>query len=102
MLAATNHRSILDKALFRRFDAVLTYDLPDARQAVAVMKARLGSLVTGTSMAKLSEYTSGLSHAELVKASESAAKVVLMRGETHVDREDLITALRSRRTASLG
>ncbi|MGO3778046.1 MAG: AAA family ATPase [Canibacter sp.] len=102
VLAATNHRSILDKALFRRFDAVLTYDLPDARQAVAVMKARLGSLVTGTSMAKLSEYTSGLSHAELVKASESAAKVVLMRGETHVDREDLITALRSRRTASLG
>ncbi|WP_029068079.1 AAA family ATPase [Jonesia quinghaiensis] len=102
VLAATNHRSILDKALFRRFDAVLTYDLPDTRQAVAVMKARLGSLVTGTSLAKLGEYTNGLSHAELVKASESAAKVALMRGESHVDREDLITALRSRRTASLG
>lgn len=102
VLAATNHRTILDKALFRRFDAVLTYDLPDARQAVAVMRARLGSLVTGTSMAKLGDYTSGLSHAELVKAAESAAKVVLMRGETRVDREDLITTLSSRRTASLG
>ena len=45
VLAATNHRAILDHALFRRFDAVLTYALPDTRQATAVMKARTsGSL----------------------------------------------------------
>ena len=29
VVAATNHRTILDKALFRRFDVVLTYHLPD-------------------------------------------------------------------------
>lgn len=102
VIAATNHRSILDRALFRRFDAVLTYSLPDARQAIAVIKARLGSLVVGTSLAKLSEYTDGLSHADLVKASESAAKAVLMRGESHVYRDDIITALNARRMASLG
>ena len=102
VLAATNHRSILDKALFRRFDAVLTYTLPDARQATAVIRARLGTLASGTNMAKLGEYTSGLSHAELVKAAETAAKTVLMRGETKVQRDDLIAALTSRRTASLG
>ena len=102
VLAATNHRSILDKALFRRFDAVLTYSLPDARQAVAVMRARLGTLASGTSMAKLGEYTVGLSHAELVKAAETAAKTVLLRGDNRVQREDLIVALTSRRTASLG
>lgn len=102
VLAATNHRAILDKALFRRFDAVLTYTLPDARQAAAVIKARLGTLASGTSMAKLGEYTAGLSHAELVKAAETAAKTILMRGETKVQRDDIITALISRRTASLG
>ena len=102
VLAATNHRSILDKALFRRFDAVLTYSLPDARQAVAVMRARLGTLASGTSMAKLGEYTVGLSHAELVKAAETAAKTILLRGDNRVQREDLIVALTSRRTASLG
>ncbi|WP_425308509.1 ATP-binding protein [Ammonicoccus fulvus] len=102
VLAATNHRSILDKALFRRFDAVLTYTLPDARQAMAVLRARLGTLGSGTSMAKLGDYTIGLSHAELVKAAETAAKTVLMRGETKVQRGDLIAALTSRRTASLG
>lgn len=102
VLAATNHRAILDKALFRRFDAVLTYTLPDARQATAVIKTRLGTLARGTSISKLGDYTAGLSHAELVKAAETAAKSVLMRGETTVQREDLITALSARRTASLG
>jgi len=102
VLAATNHRSILDKALFRRFDAVLTYKLPDARQAAAVIKARLGRLASGTSMAKLGEFTNGLSHAELVKAAETAAKTVLMRGDSKVGREDLILALTARQTASLG
>lgn len=102
VLAATNHRTILDKALFRRFDMVLDYALPDARQAAAVMKARLGTLAAGISMAKLGEYTAGLSHAELVKAAETAAKVVLMRGERRVRREDLVAALIARRVASRG
>lgn len=102
VIAATNHRSILDKALFRRFDAVLTYSLPDARQATSVIRARLGTLINGTSLAKLGEYTSGLSHAELVKSAETAAKTVLMRGDSTVTRDDLIAALTARRTASIG
>lgn len=102
VIAATNHRAILDKALFRRFDAVLNYALPDARQAVAVMRARLGSLSTKTDLIRLGEYTNSLSHADLVKAAESAAKSALMRGETQVEREDLIAALKARRSATLG
>ncbi|SES17698.1 AAA family ATPase [Corynebacterium cystitidis] len=102
VLAATNHRGILDQALFRRFDVVLTYSLPDSRQAIAVIKGRLGSLATGTRMDKLGEYTEGLSHAELVKAAETAAKAVIMRGESQVTRDDIIVALASRKQASFG
>ncbi|WFF08719.1 AAA family ATPase [Micromonospora sp. WMMD1076] len=102
VIAATNHRSILDRALFRRFDAVLTYHLPDARQATTVIRLRLGSLATGLSFAKLAECTHGLSHADLVKAAEAAAKGALMRGEASVTREDLIEALTARRQASVG
>ncbi|WP_265520814.1 AAA family ATPase [Oerskovia flava] len=102
VVAATNHRSILDRALFRRFDAVLTYDLPDPRQAVSVIRSRLGSLATGLSLARLSGATLGLSHADLVKAAEAAAKSALMRGAASVTRDDLTAALTLRRQASIG
>lgn len=102
VIAATNHRAMLDRALFRRFDAVLTYQLPDARQAVSVIRARLGSLGAGLSLAGLGELTQGLSHADLVKASESAAKRALMQGATAVGRDDIIGALVARRRATVG
>jgi SpoVK/Ycf46/Vps4 family AAA+-type ATPase len=102
VIAATNHRSILDSALFRRFDAVLSYSLPDARQSVSVIKARLGTLLSGTSLARLGDVTNGLSHADLVRAAESAAKSALMRGEATVTRTDLETALAARRLATIG
>jgi SpoVK/Ycf46/Vps4 family AAA+-type ATPase len=102
VIAATNHRSIIDRAMFRRFDMILTYDLPDARHAVTVLRSRLGSLGTGLSFAKLDSYTQGLSHADLVRAAEGAAKEVLMRNDTRVTREDLVKALSIRRQASIG
>jgi len=93
VIAATNHRSILDRALFRRFDVVLTYSMPDAKQAGAVVRGRLGSLAKGIRWQSVAKHAEGLSHADLVKAAEAAAKSVLMRGETQVTTEDLIAAL---------
>ena len=95
-------RSGNDVGEARRILTAMTYSLPDACQAVAVIKARPGSLAAGPSMAKLGEYTDCLSHADLVKAAESAAKSVLTRGESKVERDDIAIALNARRTASLG
>lgn len=100
VVAATNHRSILDHALFRRFDSVIKYTLPDAEHAVEVMKARLGLLGRGIRWAQIRPHTGELSHAELVKAAESAAKQVILRGEERVAAKDVITALDARRAAS--
>jgi SpoVK/Ycf46/Vps4 family AAA+-type ATPase len=102
VIAATNHRAILDKALFRRFDMVLTYQLPDTTQARAVIKGRLGTLMKGMRWDSVDAHTEGLSHADLVKAAEAAAKAVLMRGDTVIRAEDLVSALEARRTASGG
>ena len=101
VIAATNHRTILDRALFRRFDAVLTYTLPSSAQAQSVIRKRLGSLVKGVSLSQLGALTEGLSHADVVKAAESAAKAALMRGDAVVTRSDLELALTARRSASL-
>lgn len=102
VVAATNHRSILDKALFRRFDMVLNYSLPDAKQAAAVMRGRLGSLAKGLRWTTLADEMADLSHADLVRAAESAAKSVILAGGTRVTADDIREALRSRQAASLG
>jgi SpoVK/Ycf46/Vps4 family AAA+-type ATPase len=102
LIAATNHRSILDRALFRRFDMVLDYALPDEQQSIAVMRSRLGALARGVRWSTLAVDMYGLSHADLVRAAESAAKSVILNGESNVSAADIRLALSSRRAASLG
>jgi SpoVK/Ycf46/Vps4 family AAA+-type ATPase len=102
IIAATNHRAILDRALFRRFDMVLDYALPDGKQAAAVMRGRLGSLARNVRWPGLSDAMSGLSHADLVRAAESAAKSVILGGRKSVTSDDIRVALETRKTASLG
>lgn len=102
VVAATNHRSILDRALYRRFDMVISYDLPDPEHASAVLRSRLGPMGKGIRWATVVRNTAGLSHAELVKAAEAAAKQVIMRADSRVSTCDLTAALEARRAASLG
>lgn len=102
IIAATNHRSILDRALFRRFDMVLDYVLPDAKQGAAVMRGRLGSLAKGVRWVSLASAMDGLSHADLVRAAESAAKTAILNGSVPITIEDLRTALETRQAGTLG
>jgi SpoVK/Ycf46/Vps4 family AAA+-type ATPase len=102
IIAATNHRSILDRALFRRFDMVMDYALPDPKQGAAVMRSRLGSIAHGIRWGSLSPLMEGLSHADLVRAAEAAAKSVILSGGTELRADDLRSALESRQAASLG
>lgn len=101
VIAATNHRAILDHALFRRFDMVITYGLPSSAEAARVMKARLGPLARQVRWRDIEEEATGLSHADLVKASEAAAKQALMRGDERVSAEDVVAALRLRRAGGV-
>lgn len=41
ILAATNHPKLLDRAIFRRFDAVLSFELPDEEQARELIESKL-------------------------------------------------------------
>lgn len=104
VVAATNHRSILDRALFRRFDMVIHYKLPSAAEAREVLRSRLGPMGKGLGLSRspLAKQLKGLSHAELVKVAESAAKAALIRGFDQVDADELDAALRARRGATKG
>ncbi|HLK37077.1 MAG TPA: ATP-binding protein [Polyangiaceae bacterium] len=98
VLGATNHGRLLDRALFRRFDAVLEYALPTTEIALRVMRARLGLLNTSAlDWSTVLKGTEGLSHAEIAMACEQAAKNAILDHSTSIREADLVSALEERR-----
>lgn len=90
IVAATNHIEALDHALFRRFDDVMHYELPDANQIESLLKSRLKRFVkTGFTWKKLSEYAAGLSYAEITRASEDVIKEALMTQRDRVSEDEI-------------
>jgi len=99
VLGATNHVGLLDRALFRRFDAVLEYALPSAEIAARVMRARLGLLDTSAiHWDAAAKATEGLSHAEIAMACEQAAKNAILDHTTAVRGVELVAAFAERRS----
>lgn len=98
IIAATNHPGILDHALFRRFDDVLHYTLPEKKQAIALLKSRLAHVVdTQISWKHLADIASGLSYAEISRAGDEALKHVLMNKQKHVTETEISTMLAERK-----
>jgi SpoVK/Ycf46/Vps4 family AAA+-type ATPase len=94
VIAATNHPQLLDRAMFRRFDTILHYDLPDKADANLVMKRRLSLMDTSLiDWSRTSEMAVGLSHAELTLACEEAAKWTILDGSTQVQQRTMEQAL---------
>ncbi len=100
IVAATNHPQLLDRALFRRFDAVIEYVLPAREITEKVMRARLALLDTsGVHWSDVLAATQGLSHADLTRACELAAKKAILAHRTRVETSELVEALSERRAA---
>ena len=94
VVAATNHPGILDPALFRRFDDVLHYELPDRSQIAALLKRRLAeSVAKGIRWENLAELAQGLSYAEVTRAANEALKDALIHDRDRIRTEDIQTAL---------
>jgi SpoVK/Ycf46/Vps4 family AAA+-type ATPase len=98
IVAATNHIGILDRALFRRFDDIIKYDLPDRVRVIAALKTKLGNFKTlKIDWPKLSRLAHGLSFADITRACEEAIKDSLIHGQTHVAHAQIAHALQDRK-----
>jgi len=101
VVAATNHPEMLDRALFRRFDDVIEYVLPDTTLAEEILRRKLAMFqTTDLDWPQVLPDAEGLSHAELARASEEAAKRAVLGGSTRITTATLLAALRERKVAS--
>lgn len=97
IVAATNLVEMLDDALFRRFDDVLHYCLPDAKMARLVIENRLVLFdLQDVDWSEVASTGQGLSHADLVRACEDAAKEAVLDDMAVIGGERLLAALAAR------
>lgn len=98
LVAATNHPQLLDTAMFRRFDAVVRYPLPDGTLVRSIIENRLASVPRRrVGWAQVQAAAGGLSHGEVTLGAERAAKDALLSAERGaVTTAMLVSALRER------
>lgn len=101
IIGATNHPDILDNALFRRFDDLLHYELPDEARIASVLKSRLCRMaIKNTSWKRLADKALGLSYAELTRAADEVLKTALIERADAISEKDVAQAIEERRKLS--
>jgi SpoVK/Ycf46/Vps4 family AAA+-type ATPase len=100
VIAATNQVGILDRALFRRFDDVIEYDLPDKARIIQTLKAKLGVFkAQRIEWAKVASLAQGLNFADITRACEDAIKDALIHERTFVTHAEIAHAIEDRKVA---
>lgn len=103
IIAATNSPKILDRALFRRFDDLLYYELPGDSDRKVLIQNVLGNYLAPkfTWKAVLSE-SAGLSHAEIDHACRDATKQAILTDKVKVSPELVRQMLKEHQAARQG
>ena len=99
IVAATNNINILDQALFRRFDDILNYNLPDKGQIKKLITNRLGQFKPKDSLNSIMEKTESLSHAEICQACDDSIKEAILSDNSKVSKGTLSKMFADRHNA---
>lgn len=99
VVATTNLAEILDRAVLRRFDLVLSYELPDTASIRQALERRLIGFATAhLSWKKVTDCAIGLSTADVVAAAEDAARRAVLGDLERITTTDLLESLERRRS----
>jgi SpoVK/Ycf46/Vps4 family AAA+-type ATPase len=97
IIAATNHRALLDPAIFRRFHSAFVYAKPSVEEARQVLKNNLlGFDLARMDWSEIDGLTPKLSQGDLVAAAEDAAREAVLDNQGMLTTELLYRALRDR------
>ncbi|MGK0212153.1 MAG: AAA+ superfamily predicted ATPase [Polaribacter sp.] len=93
IIGATNNINILDSALFRRFDDIITYSVPEEKEIESLIKIKLGKYLAKFSLKKIVSTAIGLSHAEITSACNDALKETILTDKEKVTQKLLLQTI---------
>ncbi|WP_027520539.1 AAA family ATPase [Bradyrhizobium sp. Ec3.3] len=94
VFAATNHPELLDRAIFRRFNASLHFELPGPPLVRPLVESVLSNFdLDRIDWAAVTSGAANLSQAEIVRAADDAARDAVLDHDNVVDTELLLASL---------
>lgn len=95
IVAATNHLELLDRAVYRRFDAIVALPKPNAEQIAGLLTLRLRRLgLTLPAANSVGASAEGNSFADVARACDDAIRTMVLQGREQVQQGDLVSAFR--------
>lgn len=99
IIAATNHPQSLDYALYRRFDDILEYGLPERKQIEQFLRTRLSSLQKShLDLTAVAQRAAGLSYADIGSVCDDVLKDMIMEQRAAVETEDVVQVVEEKKT----
>ena len=97
IICSTNHPSLLDRALLRRFDQVIEFEAPSSEQIKAIIKANIKPMkAPRIAWKRVAETAKNLSQAEIVTATDDAVKSAILDERNILTTDDLLLRLQER------
>lgn len=96
MIAATNHETILDSAVWRRFEEVLFFEPPNLEQLRKLLEMKLRGVRREFSVddAKIVSMFNGMTHADVERVLRRSVKEMVLQGQEFLQLRHLDNALR--------
>lgn len=89
LIGATNHAGMLDDAVWRRFDEIVTFTLPDVAMREEILNHVASNIPCSMEFKKIAEITDGYSGADLRMMLTEAIVSALLEGRTEINELDV-------------
>lgn len=93
IIATSNHQYLLDPALWRRFDDIVQFPLPEKNEREKYFKILFNGIHFQGSLASLVKNTNSLSFADIEHVTVEAIKTMILEGRDHLRSEDILAQL---------
>jgi ATP-dependent 26S proteasome regulatory subunit len=97
IICSTNHPSLLDRALLRRYDQVLEFITPTTKQIQKLITSNLGAMkIQRAVWKKIVQAADGLNQSEIVRATDDAVKTAILDERNQLTTENIVERLQER------
>lgn len=96
LIAATNHEGLLDSAVWRRFEAVISFPMPSQQDRTLLLRAFLRGFTTkGVKIELMARRLQGATGADIERIAIFAARQGVLDGRTALGPQDFTPAIES-------